>query len=159
MAICQPNRLDHMATPAPNISTQGVYRRIGNLLGIKSVRSDVDLIHRVEARLPIRTITALIKGGLTEDEIYSLIIPRRTLSHRRAKRDPLTREESDRAVRVGRVLALAEGVFGEKSKALSWLRKPKRQFENRPALELLSTDAGSRAIEELLYRIDYGIAA
>jgi putative toxin-antitoxin system antitoxin component (TIGR02293 family) len=145
-----------MATPAQHLSTQNLYQRIASTLGIKSVRSDADLIHCVEARLPVRTITALIKGGLTEEEIYSLVIPRRTLSHRKAKRDPLTREESDRAVRVGRVLALAEGVFGEKSKALSWLRKPKRHFENRPALELLSTDA---AVEELLYQIDYGMAA
>lgn len=148
-----------MAAPTQHLSTQDFYQRIGTALGIKSVRSDADLIHCVEARLPVRTITALIKGGLTEDEIYSLIIPRRTLSHRKTKRDPLTREESDRAVRVGRVLALAEGVFGKKSKALSWLRKPKRHFENRPPLELLSTDAGSRAVEELLYQIDYGMAA
>jgi len=148
-----------MATPAQHVSTQNLYQRIGSTLGIKSVRSDADLIHCVEARLPVRTITALIKGGLAEDEIYSLVIPRRTLSHRKAKRNPLTREESDRAVRVGRILALAEGVFGEKSKALSWLRKPKRCFENRPTLELLSTDAGSRAVEELLYQIDYGMAA
>ena len=148
-----------MATPARHASVQDFYQRIGSTLGIKSVRSDADLIHCVEARLPVRTITALIKGGLTEDEIYSLIIPRRTLSHRKTKRDPLTREESDRAVRVGRVLALAEGVFGEKPKALSWLRKSKRYFKNRPPLELLSTDAGSRAVEELLYQIDYGMAA
>lgn len=148
-----------MATPTQHVSTQDLYQRIGTVLGIKSVRSDADLIHCVEARLPVRTITALIKGGLTEEEIYSLIIPRRTLSHRKAKRDPLTREESDRAVRVGRILALAEGVFGDKSKALSWLRKPKRHFEDRPPLDLLGTDAGSRAVEELLYQIDYGMAA
>ncbi len=148
-----------MAAPAQHASAQDLYHRMGTALGVKSVRSDADLIHCVEARLPVRTISALIKAGLTENEIYSLIIPRRTLSHRKAKRDPLTREESDRAVRVGRVLALAEGVFGAKSKALSWLRKPKRQFESRPPLELLSTDAGSRAVEEWLYQIDYGIAA
>ena len=149
-----------MTTTTHHMSAQqGVYQRIGAVLGIKSVRSDADLIHCVEARLPIRTITALIKGGLTEDEIYSLIVPRRTLSHRKARRDPLTREESDRAVRVGRVLALADGVFGDRTKALSWLRKSKRRFENRPPLALLNTDPGSRAVEELLYQIDYGMAA
>jgi len=148
-----------MAAPTQEVSTLGFYQRIGTALGIKSVQSDTDLIHHVEARLPVRTITALVKGGLTEDEIYSLIIPRRTLSHRKTKREPLTREESDRAVRVGRVLVLAEGVFGEKSKALSWLRKPKRHFEDRPPLQLLGTDVGSRAVEELLYQIDYGMAA
>ena len=148
-----------MATPAPQVSSQDLYQRIGTTLGIRSVRSDADLIRRVEARLPVRTVAALIKAGLTEEEIYSLIIPRRTLSHRKTKRDRLTREESDRAVRVGRILALAEGIFGDKSKALSWLRKPKRYFEYRPPLELLGTDAGSRAVEELLYQIDHGMAA
>lgn len=148
-----------MATPARQISTQDLYQRIGAVLGTRSVRSDADLIHCVEARLPLRTITALTKWGLTDNEIHALIIPRRTLSHRRTKRDPLTLEESDRAVRVGRVLALAHGVFRSKPKALSWLRKPKRQLESRPPLDLLATDAGSRAVEELLYRIDYGMAA
>lgn len=148
-----------MAAPAPQVSSQDFYQRIGTTLGIKSVRSDADLIHHVETRLPIRTVAALIKAGLTEEEIYSLIIPRRTLSHRKTKRDRLTREESDRAVRVGRILALAEGAFGDKSKALSWLRKPKRGFDKRPPLEVLGTETGSRAVEEWLYQIEYGIAA
>ena len=74
-------------------------------------------------------------------------------------RAALNRDESDRAVRIARILALAEGVFGDHEKALRWLRKPKRRFENRSPLELLVTDVGSRAVEELLYQIDYGMAA
>ena len=43
--------------------------------------------------------------------IYSLIVPRRTLTHRRARREALSRDESDRAVRIARIAALGEQVF------------------------------------------------
>lgn len=42
----------------------------------------------------------------------------------------MTQQESDRAVRIGRVLALADSVFGDRAKALSWLRKPKELFDH-----------------------------
>ena len=148
-----------MTTHATRVSSDKLYPRIGAMLGVKSIRSDKDLIEYVESRLSLCTISSLIKNGLTENEVYSLIIPRRTLSHRKSNRDALNRDESDRAVRIARILALAEGVFGNHEKALRWLRKPKRRFENRSPLELLVTDVGSRAVEELLYQIDYGMAA
>ena len=148
-----------MTTYTKSISSEKLYPRIAAMLGIKSIRSDKDLIKYVESRLSVNAISSLIKYGLTEYEVYSLIIPRRTLSHRKSKRDALNRDESDRAVRIARILALAEGVFGDHDKALRWLRKPKRRFDNRSPLELLSTEVGSRAVEELLYQIDFGMAA
>lgn len=147
-----------MDNPSDLPIRQRLFQRTGKILGIKHVQWDADLARYVEAGLPVRrTITALIKSGLDEDEIYSLIVSRRKLSHRNCGRDPLTREESDRAVCVGRILALADDVFGDRTKALSWLRKPKQVLENRPPLELLSTNAGSRAVEELLYQIAFGM--
>ncbi len=113
----------------------------------------------VEERLPSRAIDALRQSGLTDEEVYSLVVPRRTLTHRRARREALTRDESDRVVRVARVLALCEEVFGEDEGAWRWLRDAKRQFKGRAPLDLLVTEAGARLVEELLYRIDEGMAA
>src|SRR5947209_1981014 len=72
-----------------------------------AVESDADLAKIVEARLPLRAITALVEHGLQEKEIHSLVLPRRTLQHRRARKERLSCEESDRAVRVARLAALA----------------------------------------------------
>ncbi|MDQ2695671.1 MAG: DUF2384 domain-containing protein [Pseudomonadota bacterium] len=103
-------------------------------------------------------IAALLRQGLADDEIHALIIPRRTLTHRRHRREPLSREESERAVRVARLTALAETVFGDRDRAFRWLRAPKRR-EGKPPLALLVTEAGARLVEEMLYRIDDGIFA
>ncbi|MDD5036947.1 MAG: hypothetical protein PHE55_19650 [Methylococcaceae bacterium] len=58
----------------------------------------------------------------------ALVLPPRTLAHRRAKGQFLSPDESDRALRVARLVALAEGVFGDREKALCWLRKPQARF-------------------------------
>ncbi|MBV8673221.1 MAG: DUF2384 domain-containing protein [Acidobacteriaceae bacterium] len=136
-----------------------LYRRIERKLGISPLRSDRDLARVVEARLPLDSVDALSSHGMTSDEIYSYILPRRTLVHRKTRREALTHEESDRAVRVARITALAEEVFGNDDKAGRWLRKPKQRFEGRTPLELLRTEAGARLVEEMLLQLDYGFAA
>ena len=135
------------------------FKRIQEILGIQRVRTDQDLVNLVEQRLPSHAVDALRRSGLTDEEIYSLVIPRRTLTHRRARREALSREESDRVVRIARVLALCENVFGDPERGWRWLRAAKRQFQGRAPLQLLATEAGARLVEELLYRIDEGMAA
>jgi putative toxin-antitoxin system antitoxin component (TIGR02293 family) len=86
-------------------------------------------------------------------------VPRRTLTHRRARHEALSREESDRAVRIARIAALGEQVFGDSERSWHWLRAAKRQFNGRGPLQLAATEAGARLVEEFLHRIDEGIAA
>ena len=144
---------------APVHEHPGVLKRIQEILGVQRLRSDQDLMNLVEQRLSSRAIDALRQSGLTDEEIYSLVVPRRTLTHRRARREALTRDESDRVVRVARVVALCEDVFSDHERGWRWLRASKRQFQGRAPLHLLATEAGARLVEELLYRIDEGMAA
>jgi putative toxin-antitoxin system antitoxin component (TIGR02293 family) len=134
-------------------------KRIQELLGVHRLRSEQDLLKLVEQRLSTQTIDGLRRSGLTNDEIYALVIPRRTLAHRRARREALSRDESDRVVRVARIAALGEEVFGDRERSWRWLRAAKRQFRGRAPLGLVATEAGARLVEELLYRVDEGIAA
>ena len=129
------------------------------MLGVRRLRSDQDLVKLVEERLDIGVLKELRQAGLTDDEIFSLIVPRRTLTHRRARHEALSREESDRAVRVARIAALGEQVFGDPERSWHWLRAAKRQFNGRSPLQLAATEAGARLVEESLYRIDEGMAA
>lgn len=137
----------------------GVLQRVQEILNIPRLRSDQDLVHVVEERLPTDAIDALRQSGITDEEVYALVVPRRTLTHRRARRQALSRDESDRAVRLARIAALAEQVFGKADRAWRWLRAPKRQFRGRSPLQLLATEAGARLIEEQLHRVDEGMAA
>jgi putative toxin-antitoxin system antitoxin component (TIGR02293 family) len=140
-------------------TSQTLYQRIETKLGVEPLRSDHDLVTLVERRLPVRTLTSLTKHGIAEQEIYNLVLPRRTLTHRRAKHQLLTREESDKVVRLARVTALAEQVFGDEAKASRWLRQSKRRFGSSTPLDLLATEAGARLVEEMLYQIDDGMVA
>jgi len=147
------------AADAPVYAQPGVLKRLQEILGVQRLRTDQDLVTLVEERLPSRAIDALRHSGLTDEEIYALVVPRRTLTHRRARREPLSRDESDRVVRVARVVALCENVFGDPGRGWRWLRDAKRQFQGRAPLDVLATEAGARLVEELLYRMDDGMAA
>lgn len=129
-------------------------------LGIRnSLKSDADLVTLVEERLPVTAISALMEHGILEKEVYSVIIPRRTLQHRRARKENLSREESDRAVRLARLATLTEKIFGDHKEGMHWLRSPKKRFQGRTPVDMMATETGSRLVEEALYQIDEGMAA
>jgi putative toxin-antitoxin system antitoxin component (TIGR02293 family) len=137
----------------------GFYARLEGKLGVPGIHSDQDLVALVERRLPASAVRSLVASGLSDAEVYGLIVPRRTLAHRRAKREPLSREESDKAVRVARITSLAEQTFGESDRAWRWMRKPKRRFQGRTPIEMLATEAGARLVEEMIHQVDDGVAA
>jgi putative toxin-antitoxin system antitoxin component (TIGR02293 family) len=101
----------------------------------------------------------LLRMGFSEDELYELVIPKRTLARRRASDELLTIEETDKAVRLIRIAEHAERVFGDPGKVARWLRKPKRELSGQAPLDFLRSEAGARAVEEMLIRIDHGMAA
>ena len=153
-------RYGNAIADAPVHDRHGVFRRVQEILGVQRLRTDQDLVTLVvEQRLSSRAIDSLRQSGLTDEEIYSLVVPRRTLTHRRARREALSRDESDRVVRIARVVALCEEVFADRERSWRWLRAAKRQFQGRAPLQLLATEAGARFVEELLCRIDEGMAA
>ena len=141
-------------TPPP-----GFYSRLRGKLGVSGIRTGDELASLVEKRLPVTTIKSLVRGGLSDAEVYQLIVPRRTLAHRIARHQPLSKQESDKAVRVARISAMAEQVFGEPERAWRWLRKSKSRFDGRPPIDMLATEAGARLVEEMIVQIDHGIFA
>ena len=137
----------------------GYYGRLSGKLGVTRIRSDRDLVSLTQKGVPAAAIHALVRGGLSDAEVYDLIVPRRTLTHRIANGQPLSKEESDKAIRVARIIAFAEVVFGEPERAWRWLRKAKRQFNGSTPLQMLATETGARLVEELIAQIDHGMAA
>ena len=113
----------------------------------------------VELGLPVAAIDALRKAGVTDREIGNLVIKPRTLSHRRAKRSRLTVEESDRAARVARVVALAGRTFASRDKANAWLHSELSALDGRRPMDLIRTHAGARIVEDLLTAIAWGAPA
>ncbi|MFD2182329.1 antitoxin Xre/MbcA/ParS toxin-binding domain-containing protein [Rhodoplanes azumiensis] len=137
-----------------------VARKLGGkaVLG-RSVRSQADLALAVQARLPLATLEGLVRAGFGESEIDRLVIPPRTRRHRAEKQQPLTVEESDRAVRLLRLQTLAEATFGDRDKAAAWLRHPLAVLDGETPLDVACSEAGARVIETILAKIAWGAAA
>lgn len=131
--------------------------RIGDWLGLQPPATEREMLRVVEGRLASSVIKRLISLGLERGEIDSIIIPQRTLQHRRSRRQKLTVEESDRVLRAVRVMSLAESVYRNKERALAWVRRPHARLDGRAPLSLLKTYTGSRIVEELLVQIDDGM--
>jgi putative toxin-antitoxin system antitoxin component (TIGR02293 family) len=137
-----------------------VARKLGgrSVLG-QDVRSQADLALAVRRRLPLAALKGLALAGLTEQEIERFVIPQRTRRHRADKQQPLTIDESDRAVRLLRIQSLAEDAFGGTEKAHTWLRRPLAELNGETPLDIAQTEAGARVIETILAKIAWGAAA
>lgn len=122
------------------------------------VRTGADLATLANDRLPVDILERLLDAGLAWDEV-AFIIPRRTLSHRREKGRPLTVEESDKAIRLARILAQATSTFGEVERALNWLRAKQQRLGGVAPLSLAGTEQGAHLVEEQLVQIDEGYFA
>jgi len=84
-------------------------------------------------------------------------ISERTLTRRANSDRRLTSAESDRVVRLARILALAKETLGNMERASRWLQTPNRALEGDKPIDRLDTDIGVRSVEQVLGRIEYGL--
>jgi putative toxin-antitoxin system antitoxin component (TIGR02293 family) len=124
---------------------------------LASIRLDLE---SVEAGVPVETMANFVSAsGVEFKDIYDIVIPARTLKHRRSRKQPLSPDESDKLARLMRVFEQAVSVFGGAEQARAWLNKPKKRFDERTPLQMLRTDFGGRMVEEMLGQIDEGMFA
>ncbi|MEO2217001.1 antitoxin Xre/MbcA/ParS toxin-binding domain-containing protein [Chromobacterium vaccinii] len=131
------------------------FARLSRIIG-QRVRSDLEVARYVANGADTGLIDHLADEGLTRKEL-EFVIPARTLSHRIKKHEKLSRDESERGVRVASLLVLAQQVLGEE--ATGWLRQPLRRFDDASPLEMAQTEQGARLVENLLVQIDEGYVA
>jgi putative toxin-antitoxin system antitoxin component (TIGR02293 family) len=131
--------------------------RLGGAFG-SQVESDLDLVEAIRRGLPMRVVDAALASGLIDQtELFELVVPRRTLTHRREKRQGLTPDQSDRLLRVVRVVLRAEEALADREKAHRWLRKPNRALAGHRPIDLLASDVGARMVERVLGRLEHGV--
>jgi len=127
-----------------------------------------EVLALIEQRLPTSTIDFLLSLGFERAEVHSIVLPARTLQHRRSRNEPLTIDESDKVLRLLRVLKATEEVYGSRERALQWLRRPNPRLDpalrnvlfaqgGRPPISLVATEIGARSVEELLGQIAHGM--
>jgi putative toxin-antitoxin system antitoxin component (TIGR02293 family) len=137
-------------------------------LAIDPTANGAEVLAMVERRFPPSIIDSLLGLGFERAEVHSVVLPARTLQHRRSRKELLTVEESDRVIRLLRVLRATEAVYESRERALAWLRRPNPRLDpalrnvlfakgGRTPLSLLTTDTGARMVEELLGQIANGM--
>jgi putative toxin-antitoxin system antitoxin component, TIGR02293 family len=138
--------------------------RIQKLLGGESVtgplNNDLDVVLLVRRGVPTEAVDSLLaQSHLSFSSIEPYVLPRRTFKRRQEMRQPLDPAESDRLLRLARIVVAAEETFGDMDKALTWLNRGNRTLGGLSPLSLADTDLGVRSVENLLGRISHGLAA
>jgi putative toxin-antitoxin system antitoxin component (TIGR02293 family) len=110
------------------------------------------ILEGVEAGLVKRAIEDKI---LRLDEVQRLI-PASTFARKVREGRKLSREEADQVARLLRIKGYASEVFDDAEVAETWLSEANPALGDRAPAELLLTDEGTRAVETVLRRIDYG---
>lgn len=125
----------------------------------RPIHNAEELSEQVRSGLPASTVSLLAeKLALHRTQVAErLSIPPRTLSRRLSTHARLTHEESDRTLRMARVVALANEVLGSEEKASRWMSTPNRALGGRRPFDQLDTDLGVRSVEEVIQRIAYGM--
>ena len=109
------------------MTTQALAEHLGGTEALgREIRSDFDLDEAIRSGLPVEVERVVSGGTLHARELHALVIPRRTLAHRKSSHGRLSAEQSDRLIRVVRVAGRAEEAIGNVDKARRWLRKPNR---------------------------------
>jgi len=122
--------------------------------------SFAELDSLVSHGLPKHALKAIVDNiGINTEERKQLlyrIVPEATYKRRR---DKLNAEESERTERLARIYATAQYVWNSEEEARLFLHTPHPLQQGRSPLDVSMTELGARLVEELLWRLYYGIAA
>ena len=124
----------------------------------RTVTSRLELVPLVREGLPYEALESITKklDLSVEMATKSLQLPKRTLS-RRKKTQRLDALQSERVLRLAHVATRATEVLGSEARARSWLLTENRALGGDRPLDLLDTDIGTQAVEDVLVRLEYGV--
>jgi len=122
--------------------------------------SFAELDDRVRGGLPKSALSAGVEHATrTAEERRSLlyrIVPEATFKRRR---DRLSPDESEKTERLARIFATADYVWDSEADAREFLNTSHPLMEGRTPLDVSMTELGARRVEELLWKLFYGIPA
>jgi putative toxin-antitoxin system antitoxin component (TIGR02293 family) len=131
---------------------------LAQLLGVNT-SDNLKLARRIESGLSFDALLRVSKitGLPLEDLRVAVRIAPRTFSRRRTEKK-LSPEESDRLVSISRLLALAFDLFeGDAGAGLRWFTESNRALGGMTPIEAAATETGSREVENLIGRLEYGV--
>ena len=130
------------------------------LYGAVLLSNPLGLARAIREGLPVAAFFDLQNQlGLTTAGLGAVLaLPARTLQRRREE-GRLSKEESDRLMRLRRVYDEARRLLGNGPAAAEWFKEPQIALAGSSPLELCDTEPGAREVERLLGRIEHGVFA
>jgi putative toxin-antitoxin system antitoxin component (TIGR02293 family) len=134
---------------------------VGRILGMRArVTSGTDLRRLIDRGLPKYTLRHLVdyvtKNSREAQLLHDRLVPPATFKRRTTTLNP---QESERVERIARVAALAEAAFGSQQDALEFLHTAHPELGGDQPLDAARTELGARQVEEVLWRMEYGLPA
>ena len=107
---------------------------------------------------PKRLVSLERRTGWTRSQVAGATgLKLRTLQ-RRVAEGRLTSDQSDRLLRLERVLEQAVALFdGDQAAACRWLSTPLPALAGERPLDYTATEVGAREVEDLIGRLEHGV--
>ena len=133
--------------------------RVSQMLGLKAVHtSTLGMATVVSQGLPTtalkRVLSEISRDPRIRQRVSDQVISRATLKRRGLR---LKQEESGRLERIARLMATAEWVWDDKAEAQAFMATRNKALNDLSPIDMATSDAGVRAVEEVLNRIYYGL--
>ena len=133
---------------------------MGDMVSIIRVarKSPVQQIKAIHQGVPATTLKTMAQYlGLPGIELAkSLRIEPRTLRNRVAA-GKLNAAESEKSLRLARVIAKCRQVVVNEDKAKAWVVSPNVSLGGKRPIDLLETDVGAEQVQNVLQAIEWGI--
>lgn len=162
------HRKDLFQSDAPDIST--TYVLANQLLGGRTllrcaIRNKPEAHCRICQGLPVRSLMRVIRDseGVPLCSLLAIVgMSKRSFQRRKqaVEREPgkkLNIHEGSQLWKFAEVLAQATQTLGSREAAERWLATPQIALDRQRPIELLTTWPGTKMVEELLLRMEFGV--
>ena len=148
----------------PRLTSDSSLQDISDLLGGKQILGSAlnteldahELLHQGMPRAALRSLIDKIRLITTDEAFEALGVSLRTLQRHKSEPNALLDvQQSGRAWKFAEILAKATRVLGSQDEAEQWLRRPAIGLDQERPIDLLTTPAGVKLVEDYLGRLEY----
>lgn len=124
------------------------------------VEDNLLLVSKAQEGVEARYFVSLQKhAGFRKDELAGYMgLDPKTIDNYRNSRKKFKSDAAEKLLKLHRLFALGDELFGATSEFMDWLEMPQPGLENRRPVELLHSISGISEIEKQLLRIAHGYA-
>jgi putative toxin-antitoxin system antitoxin component (TIGR02293 family) len=125
------------------------------------VKDDLALVSKAQEGVEASYFINLLRhSGFRKDELAGLVgIDPKTVDNYRKSQKKFTRDSAEKLLKLHRLFALGDEIFGSTPEFIDWLSIPTPALNNQRPLALLHSVSGIMEVEKQLLRLAHGYAA